>query len=501
MKKILIFTTIIFIGVTSCKKELAIEPRQSIDFNSALSSIDAINAAVNSVYGGLKSTALYGRDLLAVSDALADIGFANNKSGRLVQENRNTQGAHLVLWGTAYSLINECNLILAAVPTSPGTAAQKSSWEGQMRFVRALLYFELVKTYAYIPTADIPTQNRGGVVIKTDPTNSATIAANYFPSRSTVAECYTFLKNELALAIPLLPASGSVALATQTAGRALLSRVALYNGDWSIVVTESTTALGTSIGTLTTAANCVTAWRQSIHPESIFEIRYQTVGENIGVNTSLQTSYTGLAAIGSPTTTGGGFGDFVPTNALLTEYGITYPNIATFPPPSASFPSITYGADVRGQLFEWGTNFRGTRFVECTKFFGKNGQINLDNVPVFRKSELLLNRAEANYRLSLGAGGAAAATAALNDLNQIRTNRGLTTVTLAGTALLDEIIRQRLLEFSFEGHRFFDLKRLGRDIIKTPINTNLLATDTKFLAGIPQGDIDGNPNMRQNLGY
>ncbi len=494
MKKIIALSSIVLMGLASCSKQLQVEPRQSIDFNTALNTVDGMNAAVNSVYSGLKSTALYGRDLLAVSDALADVGFATNKSGRLVGENRNNQGAHLALWGTAYSLINECNLILAAIPTSSASAAQKDSWEGQIRFLRALLYFELVKTYSYIPIADIASQNRGGVPLKTDPTNSATSAASYFPGRGTVAEVYTFIKNELTAAIPKMPASASVALGTQTAGRALLSRVALYNGDWSIAVAEATTALGTAIGTLTTAANHVAAWRQSVHPESIFEIRFATVAENIGVNTSLQTSYTGLAVLGSPATQGGGFGDFVPTNSLLQAYGVSYPNIATWPPLSSSFPTITYGSDVRGQLYEWGTNFRGTRFVECTKFFGKNGQINLDNVPVFRKSELLLNRAEANFRLGNEA-------AALTDLNDLRTRRGLTTVTLSGTALLDEIINQRLLEFAFEGHRFFDLKRLGRDIIKAPLNANLLFTDTRLLAAIPQGDIDGNPNMRQNLGY
>jgi hypothetical protein len=77
----------------------------------------------------------------------------------------------------------------------------------------------------------------------------------------------------------------------------------------------------------------------------------------------------------------------------------------------------------------------------------------------------------------------------------------LPAVTLTGTALFDEIIQQRRLEFAFEGHRFFDLKRLGRDIIKTPLNSNLLATDIRMLPAIPQGDIDGNPNMLQNQGY
>ena len=116
--------------------------------------------------------------------------------------------------------------------------------------------------------------------------------------------------------------------------------------------------------------------------------------------------------------------------------------------------------DVRRQLYELGTAGRGTAETEVTKFLGRSGQVNLDNIPVFRISELYLNRAEANYRLGNTA-------TALTDLNVIRTRAGLRAATgLTGDALLNEILRQRRLEFAFEGHRWFDLKRLGRDIVK-----------------------------------
>ncbi|MFX5510452.1 RagB/SusD family nutrient uptake outer membrane protein, partial [Acinetobacter baumannii] len=67
--------------------------------------------------------------------------------------------------------------------------------------------------------------------------------------------------------------------------------------------------------------------------------------------------------------------------------------------------------------------------------------------------------------------------------------------------LLEEIIRQRRIEFAFEGHRFFDLKRLGRDLIKTPHYNNVLFTDIRILPALPQAEIDGNPNLKQNFGY
>jgi hypothetical protein len=148
-------------------------------------------------------------------------------------------------------------------------------------------------------------------------------------------------------------------------------------------------------------------------------------------------------------------------------------------------------------LFEWGVNASG-HYVEVTKWMGKNGSPNWDNTVVLRWPELYLNRAEARFQMNNEAG-------AWQDLNVIRTARitGFTvpTTVLTGQALLNEILRQRMLEFAFEGHRFYDLKRYGLTITKSSPAVNLPATDFRLLPAIPQSNIDGNPNMKQNFGY
>ena len=112
---------------------------------------------------------------------------------------------------------------------------------------------------------------------------------------------------------------------------------------------------------------------------------------------------------------------------------------------------------------------------------------------MIRISEMYLNRAEA---LALSG----KEEDALVDVNRIRTRAGLDPKTgLTGKALIDEIAAQRRIEFAFEGHRFFDLKRRGLDIVKLPIN--LAYTDFRILAPIPLREIQVNSALKQNVGY
>ncbi|MFN5480022.1 MAG: RagB/SusD family nutrient uptake outer membrane protein, partial [Chitinophagaceae bacterium] len=193
-----------------------------------------------------------------------------------------------------------------------------------------------------------------------------------------------------------------------------------------------------------------------------------------------------------------GFGDLVPTLSLLTQLGITIPGGNTTTNFGLSAAIASRSADVRNQLYEPGTSGRGTSKIECTKYIGKNGFINLDNLPVIRIAEVYLNRAEA---LSTPGSPVFNATAALADLNTIATNRGLTAFDLSGSALYEEVLNQRRLELAFEGHRFFDLKRLGRDINKGPHYLNVAFTDIRILAPLPTREVDGNKKIVQNTGY
>lgn len=464
---------------SSCSDTLEVNPRLQIDSASALTNETAVNAAVNSVYDALQSTLLYGRDLIALPEALSDNGRATNKSGRLVPEWQNQPGAHFANWAQAYYAINQANLILKALPTVTMPQANKDNVEGQCLFLRALLYFDLMRAYAYAPKAIISQQDRGGVPIILD--GVLDLSQVTLPNRPSIEDNFKQINADLANAITKLAAvavSRAPFYVTRGAAQALASRVALYAGDWTNANKFATDALASGVGTFQTTAAYVASWRAARNPESMFEINFQT-NENIGVNTSLQTTYTTLVAVGNRTQTGG-FGDLVPTAGLLADM-------------ESEKNAAGQTLDVRRQLYELGTAGRGTAEIETTKFLGKNGQVNLDNIPVIRISEMYLNRAEAYFNLQNE-------TDALKDLNVIRMRAGLPEAKdLTGAALLTEILKQRRIELAFEGHRFFDLKRLGRTITKAP--ANLEFTDFKVLARIPVGEIAINPNLRQNFGY
>ncbi len=512
-----VFKTWMFVGlaailVTSCEKQLEISPRQSIDAETALTSREAIDASITGIYARLKSARLYGRDLITHPEALADNGFATNKSGRLLPEALNNTGAHFttVIWTSGYAGINQINLTLEALPKLPAvlaiTPADRDRWEGQLYFLRALFYFDMMRVYAYIPGAVVSAQNMGGVPIILKGIASVDLAIAFKPARAPIDDVYAQIVADLVIANAKLLNTGSgapISLANKAAAQGMLARVNLYRINYGEAKRWADSCIALAGVRITTTATHVAQWRAEHHLETLFQVRFATAGENIGVNESVQTSYSTLSVLGNTAVTGG-WGDLVPTLTLLADLGITLVGGAGgFANPVISLR----GTDVRNLLYEPGTTGRGAARVECTKFMGKSGFPNLDNIPVMRIAEAYLIRAEA------------AATPgspifnlvnALADLKFIKSRRyidypgsplEIDDNARGQSSLFEEILRQRRIEFAFEGHRFFDLKRLGRDLVKGPHYTTVAFTDTRILAPIPQGDVDGNPNLKQNPGY
>ena len=513
MKKYLIKTCLLAgfaaILLTGCEKQLDISPKQSIDANTALNSREAIEASITAIYARFKSARLYGRDLVAIPEALADNGFATNKSGRLFPEAQNNQGATFTttIWTSGYAGINQINLTLEAIPALAGISATDiNRWQGQLYFLRALFYFEMMKVYAYMPGAVVTAQDMGGVPIRLTGIKDAGTALQFFPARAPITDVYTQIVADFTKANDKLlntAAGSATAIASKAAAQGILSRVHLYAKNYTEAKRWADSCINLAGSRLSSAANVVTGWRAEHHPEALFQIRFATSAENIGVNESLQTSYTTLVTSGITTVTGG-WGDLVPTITLLADLGISGPTIANFG-TNATITART--TDARNLLYEAGTTGRGPAKVECTKYIGKSGFINLDNVPVIRIAEVYLIRAEAQGTLGSPVFNMAAALA---DLKAIKFRR-YTDYTGSAQEIADniadqatlyaEILRQRRIELAFEGHRFFDLKRLGRDLVKVPHYNTVAFTDTRILAPILQADVDGNPLLKQNLGY
>lgn len=126
---------------------------------------------------------------------------------------------------------------------------------------------------------------------------------------------------------------------------------------------------------------------------------------------------------------------------------------------------------------------------------------------IFRIAEVYLIAAEAAYH---------SGNDALTPLNALKNARGLTSSTLSGAALYEEIQNERLREMAFEGTRLFDLRRWGKGvkrhssqnqaaIITDPAaqyhELDRPAGDNKSVWGIYSGDIEIVDKSQQNPGW
>ncbi|MGB5376824.1 RagB/SusD family nutrient uptake outer membrane protein, partial [Muriicola sp.] len=159
-------------------------------------------------------------------------------------------------------------------------------------------------------------------------------------------------------------------------------------------------------------------------------------------------------------------------------------------------------------------NNPATDILVIQKYQGSEGQPLMNDLKVFRSSEMLLIRAEA-YADAGSFNGATNSTAALlKQLNDARFGTATTLPVFASeTEAFAAILNARRIELAFEGHRYKDLKRLGaranQGVLKDPIDCafngacTLPASDFRFTLPLPIVEFNANPGLReqQNPGY
>ena len=460
--------------LASCNGYLKKEPRALLTTDKVFSDSAGVISVLAASYRHLHRFEYYGRDMMLMGDVLADNAAIAINTGRYVTHINNQLFSHFNFWsGAPYEAVNEANFVIEATDDTKILMSDRlrARLKAEALFIRALCHHDLARVYSYEPA------NAGGfnlgVVIRDKPTRGVSDADG--AKRATVAETYDFIIKDLQDAIALfstIPNEAFPRRANQAAAEALLARVYLYAGRFADAADAADAAMSTlssqaaPTAVLTTTANHVSSFATATHPESIFEIDigpadWSTVD---GVNNSL-ASWTR-----SPSS-------FLPLPGPGPVYAIKASN---------TLNGLIVAPDVRRNLW--------SSAGECGKWRGEKGNF-VENVPVIRYAELLLISAEGRAR----SGGEAAA---LTSLNQLVTNRGLTALNLSGLALIDEIMRQRRIEFAFEGHRWFDMKRLGLPIPKDPAQgAALSASDSRLLSFIPTSETGVNPNLVQNPGY
>ncbi|MET0946527.1 MAG: RagB/SusD family nutrient uptake outer membrane protein, partial [Flavobacterium sp.] len=203
-----------------------------------------------------------------------------------------------------YDGINRCNQALNILPKlDKADAALRNRLAGEAKFLRAFMYFTLVKCYGGVPIVDhlpIPASESDRVMQLT---------------RKTSAEVYAFIEADLNDAIAVLPEKGAYSAneksrVSKGAAYALLAKVSLYQKKWQQVIDNCNKVTGYSLVSDYASMYKATGKFDS---ESIFEIYAQGAVPAKGIEGYSNTQ--GARGAG-----GWGWGFNTPSQSLVNAY-------------------------------------------------------------------------------------------------------------------------------------------------------------------------------------
>lgn len=424
----------------------------------------------------------FGQELLIDTECSTDNlilnpqGRQSNKDGYNWTNTANSSS--FSFYNSAYRSALMANIVIDQInKLDPGTF--RDNILGEAYFIRAINYFELLRNYSKIPTQSSDANSSLGIAYIT---SSKTIIRE---PRTSVADCYSKLLSDLNNAAGLIGNSSTVVgsgRANKASVYGLLSRVHLYMGNYASCITNADLAIAASGATVTSRANFYTSanvglWEDTAASSTgvLFKLRLDIVD---AVNPGVAYSQ----AVGS---------------AIRSEYVV-----------SKELFDIYQATDIRKAAYFKTGVFSGNSYNNIGKYDGRaTGQRNLVDVKLIRIEEVILNKAEAEYKLTGGG---------LASLDLIRSNRYSSFVSggETGTALWNAIQLERRLEMAFEMDRYYTLKRLSLPLVRSSVDghfsngtgtpavvTNIAANDFRWQFPIPQDEIDINPAIVQNPGY
>ena len=454
MKNIFSFTIIGFLSIflfASCEKKLDIKPTQSIEETEALKTSSDVEAALVGAYSDLGNADVYGGSLFVRSELLGNSASEMNWSGtyqtmtqifnkQIPVDNTDVRDT----WGNSYKAINDVNNVLDAIDIVLDT--RKDRVEGESKFIRGSLYFDLVRLYAKAWNDGDPAANDGVPLVLT-PTRAPLSEENQ-PARATVAQVYAQVITDLTDAENLLPEDNGF-FASKYAAAAMLSRVYLQQGDYANAAAAASRVIDGGLYSLT--------------PTYVEAFPFNPL------NTSEVIGNTSEDVFAIQVTATQGVNSF---NTYFSPFGRG--DIDINPDYLAQFEA----GDERLDAYYDDGSIRTAKF---DMFYS--------NVHIIRLAEMYLTRAEANFRE-----GTAVGDTPENDINVIRARVGLAPYDAADLTL-DLILTERNHEMAFEGLTLGDKKRTETSV--GPLAWN----SPKLIFPIPDRERKVNPNLTQNEGY
>jgi hypothetical protein len=370
-------------------------------------------------------------------------------------------------WDGLYPIILTCNSALHALDVSSTlTPAIRQQLVGEAKFVRAFLYFYLVNLFGEVAMPLNADAQVNSLLPRTPVTNVyRQIIADLQDAAANMNTRY--------LDGSLLNTSIERVRPTRWAALALLSRVALYTGDWPGAERYADTVIANA-GLFTLGDLNATFLRTGLgNKEAIWQL--QPV--NMGWNTEEAKVF--IMPASGPGSNGYNAGVYLSSSLL-----------AAFEPGDLRRVNWVDSAVVGTTTYYFPYKYKVNTFGAAVTEYST----------LLRLGELYLIRAEA--RAMQGELIDAAA-----DLNTIRARAGLGPTSAATQqALLQAVQHERQVELFTEfGARWLDLKRTKAVdsvmAVVTPLKGGGAWNSYQQLYPVPPGDLNLDPNMMQNPGY
>ncbi len=504
--KLLYLIIILFISTTSCKDFLNEEPTGIMTSQSKLTSQESAAALAFSAYD---NTTVF--DEAAFSWGGNTTLLLEYMTGKVTSENSQSnfkEFEDLALsarspyieewWQDCYAGIAKCNLAILKLPEFSGSLDNSliSRHQGEVKFMRALYYFYLVRIFGDVPKIITPQTELSELQV----------------TRSPLKEIYD------EIIIPdLLEAEKSQLPLKDNTGRVSMGAVKTLLADVYLTYAGYPIQGGTQYyaESAKRSLEVITSGNYSLFPK--YEDLWDPLNNNKGefifqVQFSLNMRSNDMVAIVLPSRSGMSafgleYGSLIPTKKFVESY-VSGDKRAD----EKQFFFSTY----KGHPSKFSPGAPELEFMDFNapyihKFFDKNaidkaGQSGL-NWSIYRYADVLLMYSEAQAM----ADGVPNQTA-FNALNAIRERATLTVFTDANLdAFKKAVWDQRYFELCYENRMWFDMirTRLIRDdasgeyvnFVGYTNNWGKTYTEIQLLFPIPLSEMQANSNLTQTTGY
>ncbi len=477
--------------LTSCNK--LVEDPDSVVVSTQFykTQSDAI-AAVNAVYNTLNASPgdfpMYGRQLNLLTDNASDNhNFSPSNTNPDVRAMGtvtyvSSNGRILKNWQQHYFGINRANVAIDNIAlidsTNFNNAALKQRLINEAKFIRGLLYFNLVRLFGDVPLAlHNPTS-----------TDLRSIQIPRTSKDSVYLQVIKDLKD--ATALPKSYSGGDIGRITSGAAHALLAKVYVTRRQWSDALTELQAVLNGGYN-YALFPNFKDVFQKATKNgvEHIFSVQFNSNGGEANSVQYLSSSFTSFNTGSFPI-------DIISDSSVVKIFADNDTRKAV------SFYTTQY-TPATGQTVTFDNPYTPylNKFVDYTVTPLNSQNLSSINFPVIRYAEILLLLAEVLNELNGGP-----TIEAYNAIDQVRHRANVPGLTqgLSQAAFRDAVFLERRKEFIQEGQRWFDLVRKGGSSLVDALHkiaAKSAASPKDTLFPIPLTEIQLNPLLTQNPGW